>query len=155
MSLVERQISRLSVHGRGRGEYDPAAACFVHCRKQVHRATDIVLIVMKRQHVGLADGLQASKMYDRVGYKVRERACQQGGIAKVALNRYDVAICELAHTGQRGWRAIAIIIKNANIMSREKQLDQSVAADIACATGDENFHCDPFALRLELPKFWP
>ena len=111
-----------------------------HGLHQLQRAGKIVVVIFQRLFDGFANGLQAREVNHRVDRLSRESDVQRLRVAQIALNKRKILAGNLADAVQRLRFGVAEVIDDDNLMSFFQQFHAGMAANIARAARNKNFH---------------
>ena len=108
----------------------------LHQTAQNQRGVEVVVIVLQRLLGGLADGLVTGEMDYGVDVVLCKDLVQSLFIAAVNVICGEVLAGYFAHALERLGLAVIIIVNNDDFVTRVKQLNAGMRADISGAAGD-------------------
>ena len=128
------------VNGCGRREDDSLDTALAHHTAQGHGGAQVVFIVLQGLGNGLTNSLQAGKMNGALDCMLVKNLVQQCLITDIALVEGNLLAGDHLHAVQALRVRVDQVINDNRLVTCFNQFNTSVAADIAGAAGNQNFH---------------
>ena len=150
--LAELLDAGLAVHGGRRGEDQVAHAGPLHGLEQRDAAAHVVVVIPQRLHGGLADGLEAGEVHDRLDALGGEEGIECRGVAHIGLDEPRLSAGDAADATQGFGAAVAEVVQHQRRIAGFDERDAGMHADIAAAAGDQDDGLHARLLAQDRPR---
>ena len=139
--LGDRHTGGVAVDGGGRAEHEVVAVVPAHHIQDDQRAVEVIVVVFDGLGHALANGLIGCELDDRrdVG-TLGEDLLHILVFGHIGLIEAEVLAGDLLDPLQHHRRSVIVVIGHHHIVASVQQFDAGVAADVACAAGNQNSH---------------
>ena len=139
--LGDRHTGGVAVDGGGRAEHEVVAVVPAHHIQDDQRAVEVIVVVFDGLGHALADGLIGCELDDRrdVG-TLGEDLLHILVFGHIGLIEAEVLAGDLLDAVEDHRGCIIVIVRHDDVVAGIQKLDAGVAADVACAAGNQNSH---------------
>ena len=139
--LGDRHTGGVAVDGGGGAEHEVVAVVPAHHIQDDQRAVEVIVVVFDGLGHALADGLIGCELDDRrdVG-TLGEDLLHILVFGHIGLIEAEVLAGDLLDAVEDHRGCIVVIVRHDNVVAGIQELDAGVAADVACAAGNQNSH---------------
>ena len=139
--LGDRHTGGVAVDGGGGAEHEVMAVVLAHHIQDDQRAVEVVVVVFDGLGHALADGLIGCELDDRrdVG-TLGEDLLHILVFGHIGLIEAEVLAGDLLDAVEDHGGCIIVVVRHDDVVAGIQELDAGVAADVACAAGNQNSH---------------
>ncbi len=138
--LGDGHAGGIAVNRAGGAEHHRVHAVLLHHLAEHQRTGDVVLVVAQRDPHRLPDRLEPGEVDDRLHRLAGEYPVQACLIDQVDLVEVEGTAGQRLDPDQRFGVAVGEIVHHHDLLAGLEQLETGLAADEACAAGDQDGH---------------